>query len=77
MLESEPCRRDTACVVKNDIKRVLLTADAVALTAWRLDLDLNEFGHLLVEPESRGFGATTSFIPDIVRGDKVLESANP
>ena len=49
MLESETRGRNTSCIIKDHIEVVLLTADAEALAAFRLDLNLNEGGHLLIE----------------------------
>ena len=77
MLESEAGGSHFALIVEDDIERVLLAANTIALTTLRFNLDRDEERHLLVKAENGGRCASTGLIPNITCIDKVLERAHP
>ena len=77
MLESEARGGHLALVIKDDVERVLLSTDTVALTTIRLNLYFDEERHLLVKAKDGGRCTAAILVPHVARIDKVPEGAHP
>lgn len=77
MLESESSCSDNIFVIENNIKGVLFSTNTVVLATFRVNVNLDEFLHSLVEIKSGSILASTRFGPQLVWLDEVLENVGP
>lgn len=77
MLESEASGGHSIFIVKYDVEDVLLATDAIVLTAGRVDWDLHEYFHLLIEAKPLDIGGIAFIRPLSGIVDKLLEWLHP
>ena len=72
MHESEPRGSHLALIIEDNVKRILLSANTILLTAVRVNLDLDKLPHLLVETQAHYFIRFAIVFPD-TSSDVILE----
>ena len=77
MLEAEPGCGYAILVIKDNVKGVLFTTDAITLTTLTFYLNFDECGHLVIKTHHSCRITLASFLPYLIWFNEILEGSDP